>query len=130
MEDFDVSDIEVVAGSEFNVPNIYYNTGSSDLKGESYGVLDQLKEFFADNENVVVEIGSHADARGNYDSNMVLSANRANSVVSYLTEHGVSENQLIAKGYGSSTPAVDCDPCSLGQHQQNRRTTFKITAVN
>ncbi|MCB9226550.1 MAG: OmpA family protein [Chitinophagales bacterium] len=127
----EVDSIDVSAGSQFDVPNIYYNVGSAQLRPESEYILDQLVSFFDKNPNVVVEIGSHADSRGDFDKNMVLSNDRANSVVTYLTDHGVQANQLMAKGYGVTEPAVDCgENCTGADHQKNRRTTFKILNVN
>ena len=126
-----VSEIVVQEGAAFDVPDIYFNTGSAELKSESKEVLNQLVAFFEANKNVVVEIGSHADARGDFDKNMTLSSNRAAAVVDYLTAKGVDAGQLMAHGYGSTEPAVDCgEACSDADHLKNRRTTFKILSVN
>ena len=126
-----LEDIKIEAGSSFDVPNIYYNVGSAELRPESFYILEQLVEFFELNPNVVVELGSHADSRGDYNKNMTLSNNRANATVQYLISKGVSESQLVAVGYGNSEPAVSCgDNCSEADHQKNRRTTFKILTVN
>lgn len=125
-----IDEIEVEEGASFDVPDIYYNVGSAELRSESYYILDQLVAFFDSNPNVTVEIGSHADSRGDFEKNMTLSENRAKSVVDYLATHGVSGDQLVANGYGSTQPAVDCgDSCSEADHQKNRRTTFKILTV-
>jgi len=125
-----IEEIKVEEGAEFNLPNIYYNVGSDQLRSESHYVLDQLVDFFNANPNVVVELGSHADSRGDFNKNMALSNSRANSAVRYLVSKGVSESQLVAVGYGSTLPAVDCDECTEAEHQQNRRTTFKVLTVN
>lgn len=131
MASINIDEIEVKEGAEFNVPDIYFNVGSADLRAESYFILDQLVSFFDANPNVLVEIGSHADSRGNYDMNMALSEKRAASVVAYLASHGVDGGQLMAHGYGSSDPAVDCgESCTEADHQKNRRTTFKVLTVN
>lgn len=126
-----IEDIALEAGTEFEVPNIYYNVGSAELRPESNYVLDQLVAFFDNNPNVVVELGSHADSRGDFNKNMTLSNNRANAAVNYLLSKGVSESQLVALGYGSTNAAVNCgDDCTETDHQKNRRTTFKILTVN
>ncbi len=125
----DMSSVEIEEGAEINVPDIYFATGSSNLKSESYYILDQLVSFFKNNKNVTVEIGSHSDARGDDDKNMTLSEQRAASVVAYLSEHGVSHNQLSPKGYGETMPAVVCEDCTEAQFEKNRRTTFKILKV-
>ena len=131
MASINIDDIKVEEGAEFNVPDIFYNVGSAELRSESFYVLDQLVAFFDANPGVVVELGAHADSRGDFDKNMALSEARAQSVVNYLGTHGVDAGQLMAHGYGSTAPAVDCgDDCSDADHQSNRRTTFKILTVN
>ena len=127
--EMDLSTVEIKSGSEINVPDIYFATGSAKLKSESNYILDQLVTFFSSNGNVTVEIGSHSDARGDDDKNMILSEKRASSVVNYLVEKGVSLEQLQPKGYGETTPAIDCTECTDDEFKKNRRTTFKILKV-
>ena len=125
----DMNSVQVKKGAQINVPDIYFATGSSTLKQESYYILDQLVDFFSKNKDVVVEIGSHSDSRGDDDKNMALSEKRAASVVDYLVSKGVPLNQLVPKGYGETMPAVECDECTPEQYEKNRRTTFKILKV-
>ncbi|TDG37636.1 OmpA family protein [Pedobacter changchengzhani] len=73
-----------------------------------------------------IEISSFTDSRGSGDYNLELSQKRAQSVVSYLINRGIDRGRMIAKGYGESKPVVDCVECTEAQHQQNRRTEFKL----
>lgn len=131
MASINIDEIKVEEGAEFNIPDIYYSLGSAELREESYFILDQLVAFFEANPDVVVELGAHADSRGDFAKNMALSNARAKSVVDYLSTHGVNSAQLMAQGYGSVNPAVNCgEDCTEAEHQQNRRTTFKILTVN
>ncbi|MGB1019017.1 MAG: OmpA family protein [Chitinophagales bacterium] len=126
----DLASVELKKGAEINVPDIYFTTGSSKLKSESYYILDQLVKFFDDNKTVKVEIGSHSDARGDDEKNMILSQERAASVVTYLSSKNVNLEQLSPKGYGETMPAVPCgEDCTDAQFEKNRRTTFKILQV-
>ena len=81
-----------------------------------------------DNENIRIQLSSHTDCRGEDDYNIDLSQRRAQSVVDYLIDSGIEANVLVAKGYGETSPAADCNctKCSEDEHQENRRTTFKI----
>jgi len=61
---------------------------------------------------------------------MRLSQSRAESVVNYLVEEGISRDRLIAKGYGETRPLVS-NTFSDGSdnpegREQNRRTEFRI----
>jgi outer membrane protein OmpA-like peptidoglycan-associated protein len=127
--EMDMSSVQIKEGAEINIPDIYFTTGSSQLKSESFYILDQVVSFFNDNKNVEVEIGSHSDARGDEDKNRTLSQERAVSVVRYLVEKGVSVAQLQPKGYGETSPAVNCTECTPEEYEKNRRTTFKILKV-
>lgn len=53
-----------------------------------------------------IEIGGHSSPDGNAERNQILSEQRAQSVVAYLKEKGVT-NEMTAKGYGSSMPISD-----------------------
>jgi outer membrane protein OmpA-like peptidoglycan-associated protein len=64
---------------------------------------------------------------------MWLSAKRAEAAVNYLIKQGVNPYRLIAAGYGETRVINGCNcepdnnsPCSEAQHQENRRTEFKI----
>jgi outer membrane protein OmpA-like peptidoglycan-associated protein len=63
---------------------------------------------------------------------MKLSQARAQSVVDYLSQHGIDASRLSAKGYGETQPVNGCVngvPCTEDQYQANRRTTFKVTSA-
>jgi peptidoglycan-associated lipoprotein len=86
------------------LPNIFYDFAKWDLRPESMIALDKLVETLNDNPNIVIELGSHTDSRGNDVANMELSQKRAQSVVDYLIEKGIASDRLVAKGYGKSKP--------------------------
>jgi peptidoglycan-associated lipoprotein len=86
------------------VENIFFDLDKADLRPESMVSLDRLVETFNDNPNIVVELGSHTDSRATDAYNLNLSERRAQSVVNYLIEKGISRERLVAKGYGESQP--------------------------
>jgi outer membrane protein OmpA-like peptidoglycan-associated protein len=70
---------------------------------------------------------SHTDERGSEAYNMKLSQDRAKSTVDYLTENGVNPERLSSEGKGKSEPINDCTSgCSDEEHEENRRSEFKI----
>ncbi len=91
-----------------NVPvlieNIFYGFDSAELTPESTTSLDKLVTLLTDNSNVTIEIGAHCDYRGVDVYNLDLSQRRAQSVVKYLIEHGISKERLTAVGYGETKP--------------------------
>jgi len=86
------------------VENIFFDLDKADLRPESMVSLDRLVETLNDNPNIVIELGSHTDARASDEYNIDLSRRRAQSVVNYLIEKGISRERLVAKGYGESQP--------------------------
>ncbi|MEO7978098.1 OmpA family protein [Flavobacterium sp.] len=78
---------------------------------------------------MVIEIGSHTDSRGNAKFNEDLSQKRASSSKDFLIESGIDRKRIIAKGYGESVPIIKCksdDSYSEEQHELNRRSEFVI----
>ncbi len=86
------------------VENIFFDLDKADLRPESMVSLDKLVETLNDNPNIVIELGSHTDSRASDAYNMDLSRRRAQSVVNYLIEKGISRERLVPKGYGESQP--------------------------
>ena len=86
------------------IENIFYEFDRADLTPASTQALDELIELLADNPNVTIELASHCDYKGNDAYNERLSQRRAESVVRYLIEGGITEDRLTAKGYGESMP--------------------------
>ncbi len=120
---------EVEKGKSILLNKIYYDYNKSNITEEASSDLQKLIQFLVDNPTFNVEIASHTDSRGNDDYNMKLSQERAESVVKYLNHKGISSNRMIAKGYGETKLINNCSNgvnCSEAQHQENRRTEFKV----
>ena len=90
--------------SPIKVENINYEFGSSELLPESKLALDTLVQVLIFNPTITIELMSHTDYVGTEQSNFELSQRRAQSVVDYLIEKGISPQRLVAKGYGETWP--------------------------
>lgn len=115
--------------SSVTLENVYYDFGLWDLKQSSTSSLDELISLMKDNTEICVEIGSHTDSRGSEGFNYELSRKRSQSIVAYLTSHGIDRNRLISKGYGEtrllSRHGGD-SRISESEHQLDRRSEFKV----
>ncbi len=114
--------IEVNATVVLN--NIFFDVNKYDLKPESQIELDQLVQLLNDNPTVKIEIGGHTDNVGKPAENMVLSNNRAKTVVDYLQSKRISALRLYAKGFGETKPRAD-NSTEQGR-AMNRRTEMKV----
>lgn len=88
------------------VRNVFYEFDKATLTDNSCEALDRLTKMLKENPNVTIELSAHCDYRGNAEYNLRLSQRRAESVVKYLTEHGIAPDRLTAKGYGKEMPKV------------------------
>lgn len=86
------------------VRGVYYEFDKADLTDNSREALDRLVKVLKENPNITIELSAHCDYRGRAEYNEKLSQRRTESVVRYLTEHGIEAERLTAKGYGESQP--------------------------
>jgi OmpA-OmpF porin, OOP family len=113
--------------ASFRLNNLFFEFDSASLTKESELELDRVVEMMKTNPSMQVEISAHTDDMGSDMYNMNLSQKRAESVVQYLTTHGIATTRLVAKGYGESVPSVAND--SDENRAKNRRVEFKITKL-
>jgi peptidoglycan-associated lipoprotein len=86
------------------LPEILYDFDKWNLLPQYQDSLNGLIQTMQDNPRIVVELGSHTDARGAFEYNDSLSFKRAKSVVDYLISKGIAGDRLQAKGYGKRVP--------------------------
>ncbi|MBL0302805.1 MAG: OmpA family protein [Cytophagaceae bacterium] len=119
-------------GDVIKLENIYYNTDDFKVRDFSKKELDKLANTLKRYPNMIIEIASHTDTRGNAGTNLALSQKRANEVRKYLLSRGVEKNRIKATGKGESEPLNACSDgvqCTEAEHQRNRRTEFKILTI-
>lgn len=114
----------VAVGSIIVLRNIFFDYNKATLRPESQVELDRLIKLLNDVPSMKIEIGGHTDKRGDDDYNQKLSQNRSQSVVDFLVGKGISRDRLTAMGYGETKPVTS--GTTEEDHQQNRRTEFKI----
>ena len=120
---------EVVKGKSILLNKIYYDIDKANITEDASTDLAKLTQFLTDNPSFKIEVDSHTDSRGTDEYNLKLSQQRAESVISFLTKKGINPANLIAKGFGESklvNACVNGANCTEEQHQQNRRTEFKL----
>jgi OOP family OmpA-OmpF porin len=103
--------------------NIQFDLNKSNIKPESYPVLDEIVDYLKANPNVKMEIQGHTCNLGTAAYNLKLSDRRAASVKTYLVGKGVEANRLETKGYGLTMPVAPND--KEENRARNRRVEFK-----
>jgi OmpA-OmpF porin, OOP family len=104
--------------------NIFFESGKAVLSRESYPSLNKLAAQMIANPKMKLEVCGYTDNTGNETDNIDLSQRRAEAVISYLISAGISEDRLIATGYGSANPIADND--TFEGRAKNRRIEIKI----
>lgn len=88
----------------FSIPNAHFQLGSAELPVQLKKQLDVFAQVLSNRPSgsAPVMVTGHADASGNEPLNQALSAERARSVKSYLTQKGVSPALLRIEGKGAA----------------------------
>jgi outer membrane protein OmpA-like peptidoglycan-associated protein/tetratricopeptide (TPR) repeat protein len=131
LDHLEVNKIISVGSVDYSVETIYYDFNKWFIRPEAAKELDKLVQVMKENP-VAIELGSHTDSRGSKEYNLDLSQKRAESAVRYIVLQGIDASRITAKGYGETQPINHCTdgiPCSAREHQANRRTEFKVTAI-
>ncbi|NOU47100.1 MAG: OmpA family protein [Bacteroidales bacterium] len=116
--------LPIRVGSKIVLNNVFFGVDKSELKSESFSELMQVVLFLQTNPGLSIELEGHTDSDGDELHNLKLSTDRAETVRNFLTDHGISQDRLTAKGYGSAMP-VASNKDEEGK-SRNRRTAFKI----
>jgi len=107
------------------LPPIYFDINKSMIDARTAGTLDKIGKILKENPKMKIEIMGHTDDSGVEVGNKKLSEKRALSAQKYLSDKfGISEDRLIAKGYGSTKPIADNK--TIEGRRQNRRVEFHI----
>jgi len=132
--------------------NILYDFADDKILPAAESDLQVILELLYEYPDMVIEMGSHTDVRGEYDYNQNLAQRRAESARTWLLERDIDPNRIQARGYGEEVPqtvsqriADQYDFLTVGDvlteefinnleteeqreaaHQINRRTEFKI----
>jgi outer membrane protein OmpA-like peptidoglycan-associated protein len=111
---------------------IYFDYDLWYIRKESKPILNKVIALMKKYPDMVVEIGSHTDVRGNNKYNLDLSEKRAASTREYFIEQGIPNSRIFSRGYGETVQIVKCVPeesCTEEQHELNRRSEFVIKGI-
>jgi outer membrane protein OmpA-like peptidoglycan-associated protein len=105
--------------------NITFDFDSAELTHEAHAMLDRIAIALHDPSNRTLEyrIEGHTDANGSIAYNKILSQRRAEAARKYLITMGISEEKLIAVGFGKTRPLPN-PPAASPYAPVNRRVQF------
>jgi outer membrane protein OmpA-like peptidoglycan-associated protein len=110
-----------------NLENIYFDTNKWNIKPQAEKILNQLYLLLIKHPFMEIELSAHTDFIGNDEANLKLSINRADSVLKYLVNKGISKKRLYSEGFGENRPLIKCgNKCTKEENAINRRCDFII----
>jgi iron complex outermembrane recepter protein len=112
---------------DLRLEGVNFATNSADLIPQSDVILDDVARQLKGYPDLVIQVRGYTDSRGSAAHNLELSQRRAESVMQYLRQHGVT-NSMTAKGYGKEDPIAD-NSTKDGQ-LTNRRVTLHIESAH
>lgn len=102
--------------------NIFFETGSANLKDISTIEIDRLAATLGKRPNLKIRILGHTDNVGDTNANKTLSEERAKSVYNALINNGIDLARISYVGLGEADPIANND--TPEGRQRNRRTEF------
>lgn len=112
-----------------DVDNIQFVEDNIALTKNDEKILNKVVMILEKYPDTNISINVHSDSKGIEEYNLRLTQERADLIMSYLLNKGISEERLNAVGYGSSHLLNNCiegADCTEKEHQQNRRTEFVV----
>ncbi|WP_163410768.1 OmpA family protein [Flavobacterium ajazii] len=116
-------------GKYVGIKTIYFDLNKADIRPEAALDLEKVLEVLKQYPTMKLDIRSHTDSRQSHQYNQILSDKRANSILKWLVDNGISTSRLTGKGYGETQLVNKCADgvkCSEEEHQMNRRSEFII----
>jgi outer membrane protein OmpA-like peptidoglycan-associated protein len=101
-----------------------YFDANNRLVTNAYLMLDQVVMLMNKYPGLKIEIGVHTDNQGTVYSQQTQTQNRAEVIMNYLINRGISSSRLTARGYGSTRPVAS--NATWLERRQNRRVDFSV----
>lgn len=120
-QDYSTTKTQVMASGNWN---INFATGSANIQG-SDADLHTIYNLLVQAEQAKLKVVGYTDNTGNPNSNVTLSKDRAQSVVTYLTNMGISSDRFqTVDGKGDANPVGDNNTTS--GKAKNRRVEITL----
>jgi outer membrane protein OmpA-like peptidoglycan-associated protein len=116
--------VQAVQQQLVDLPPVTFLLGSATLTPDGQAVVAHVADVLAANPNVRVRIEGHTDTNGTPESNLVLSQDRANTVMNTLMSLGIAANRMTALGLGQTGLKVPDN--SPANQAINRRVEFIV----
>ena len=104
--------------------DLYFRANDFNLTSSGTQILDLLLGILVKYPDLRLEIACHTDNTGTVYSSQLLTRRRAEAMVNYLVNNGVSRTRLTAAGYGGTRPVAP--NYQESDRKNNRRIDFTV----
>jgi outer membrane protein OmpA-like peptidoglycan-associated protein len=118
---------ESARGLIVNMNDVLFDTGKATLKPGARERLAKVAGIVMAYPDLKLQVEGFTDNVGGDAYNQGLSERRADAVKAYLTNQGVPDSNIVARGYGKSEPIASND--SAAGRQQNRRVELVVSGT-
>ncbi len=113
----------LAAGAADDLQNVHFGSSSASLTVKGYERLRAVAAAMQADPAMKLEVGGHADASGDAQSNGVLATARARAAHDFIVSLGIDHRRLAVRGYGDGQPLNDNSTLELRSY--NRRVQFR-----
>ena len=116
---------QTARGLIVNMSDVLFDVGKATLKPGAREKLAKVAGIVTAHPDLSLQVEGHTDSTGSEDLNQRLSENRAKAAREFLISQGISEGNVVARGFGENVPVATNDT-AVGR-QQNRRVELVIS---
>jgi OOP family OmpA-OmpF porin len=96
---------DITSTGHVSIYGIYFDTGKAEIKPESDAAITEIAKLLKNKNTLKLYVVGHTDNTGSFDTNMILSKDRATAVTnSLVSKHGIAASRLKAYGVSSLSP--------------------------
>jgi outer membrane protein OmpA-like peptidoglycan-associated protein len=107
---------------------VFFKHNSNQLPQETLDTLHRIIDLVANQRIATITITGYTDSHGDKLYNVMLSAERANRVKTYLVEKGVPDSKIKVHGMGPENPIES--NATLEGRKKNRRVEIELGLLN
>ena len=108
--------------------DIYFEFDQATLTSQAKDILTEVGDILKRESRFTILTEGHTDERGTESYNLGLGMRRAESVVKFLTDLGVSSSRLTKVSFGEEQPKAAGG--TEDAYAQNRRAAFRVKINN
>ena len=122
-----------IVNNEIVINPIFFDFDKANIRPDAAYELENIVTIMNNHPKMIIKIEAHTDSRGRDAYNEKLSDRRAKSTRDYIISRGIEAYRIeSAIGYGEKQLLNECSngvKCSEEKHQENRRSEFKVIAI-